>query len=132
MLLLWHQGDWGCNSLQYLLNTGSDMDISPVRVGRFALSAGSLQRIYLSTRSGFATVFTGEDRSRITRLKRTDRPVKSFTNKIVSLAPPMLLQKRVGSSNGSSMDCEVRAEESGIRRRGLRGCVKALKPSAPV
>ena len=87
--------------------TGSDMDISPVRIGKFPMTAGSLQRIYLSTRESFMNVFTGEELSRYSRLMLVDRPLKRYTQKIVALAPPILLQYRYGSDSQEELLCKV-------------------------
>jgi hypothetical protein len=100
-------GQWGCSSLTHIINTGSDMEISPLRVGRFALTTGSLQRIYLTARPGYVNVFQGESRSRLQRLARVQRQHTRFRSGMVSLSPPMLLQRRV---NSSALDkCTVRA-----------------------
>ena len=105
--LLGVQGSWGCNSLEFLVATGSDMEISPVRVGKFSMSPGSLQRVYLSTRDFFTTSFAGEEFSRNSRMSLVERLQKRYTQKMVALAPPIVLQKRYGSSDEEELLCKV-------------------------
>mmetsp|Transcript_35735 Transcript_35735/g.84686 ORF Transcript_35735/g.84686 Transcript_35735/m.84686 type:complete len:770 (-) Transcript_35735:1562-3871(-) len=92
--------DWGCNSLEYLSVTGADMKISPVRVGAFPLSPGSLQRLYQTTRYGFLKTLTGEQESQLQRRIRIERTVRHFNSRIVALAPPIVLQRRIAGAPG--------------------------------
>jgi len=94
--------DWGCDSLDYILSSGVDMQISPVRVGGFALTGGSLQRLYLASRPKYMNIFTGEDRSRLERSARIQRVLKQFNSKMVGLSPPIVLQKRAGTNTSTN------------------------------
>eukprot|EP00191_Tetraselmis_sp_GSL018_P004087 CAMPEP_0177607570 /NCGR_PEP_ID=MMETSP0419_2-20121207/17990_1 /TAXON_ID=582737 /ORGANISM="Tetraselmis sp., Strain GSL018" /LENGTH=978 /DNA_ID=CAMNT_0019102165 /DNA_START=848 /DNA_END=3781 /DNA_ORIENTATION=- len=86
--------DWGCDSLQYVVMAGSEMVVSPIRIGSFALTRGSLQRLYHTTRTDFLNTFTGEDQSLLQRREKVDRPVKQFNSRMVALSPPLVLQRR--------------------------------------
>lgn len=101
------QGTWGCNNLKAVINTGAEIDISPIRVAGFALPSGSLQRLYLASQGGYRSGSRGEELSRLQRLEPTSRPFKNYSGRIVLLAPPILMQRRVVASAEVPLKCDV-------------------------
>ena len=100
------QGDWGCSGLDVLLNTGPDIDLSPVRISGWSMTKGSMQNLYLQSRKNFATVISGESKSRLERIKHTELTILPYPERILALAPPILLQRRMGNSNPGNTECD--------------------------
>lgn len=89
------------------MNNGVDVQMSPMKFAGMALTAGSLQRLYLDERSKFQYVSKGVEQSRMQRLARQERPVRGYNNRMILLSPPILMQRRVEASNKTSTECKV-------------------------
>jgi len=122
------EGEWGCDQLDIIFNSGQNVDISPVRVARFPLTAGSLQNMYLSSRKTFATGLTGEDTSRSDRMVLVQRPFQRFTKKMVALSPPILIQTRANALNSTAAECKGQVTEMFNQRKVAVKEKKCLPP----
>ena len=90
------------------MNTGPDLVISPVRTTTRALPKGSLQALYNADRAMFATgIKSGPEISRLERVQPVPREERKFKRRTIALAPPILLQRRVGASDPEDHKCRV-------------------------
>mmetsp|Transcript_40115 Transcript_40115/g.95291 ORF Transcript_40115/g.95291 Transcript_40115/m.95291 type:complete len:1529 (-) Transcript_40115:153-4739(-) len=105
------EGEWGCNSLDFLINTGPDAHFSPPRVLDEPLSPGSMQRLYLEARYSFLSIYVGEIKSRLERLAPEEREFSGYSARMVALAPPIVFQKRGTGSSGQAPQCQGKTME---------------------
>ena len=90
-------GDWGCNQLEQVVNKGADVLLAPMRISTLAMSIGDMQRRYLTRRDQYA-LLTGPERSRVGLSELEERPRRRFTNRLLALSPPLVLQSRFKTS----------------------------------
>ena len=92
--------EFGCNSLQYVLNIGSAVFLSPIRVSAHPLHPGSIQSLFLNTRPTFMHM-PGPVLSQVDRLATHALKRRTFTSPTVSITPPLLLQERRAQGSAS-------------------------------
>eukprot|EP00873_Tetraselmis_striata_P016585 jgi/Tetstr1/436849/TSEL_025626.t1 len=91
-------GTWGCNGLEQVVNTGSDLLLSPMRISSLPLSIGDMQRRYLTRRRAYSAL-TGPKRSRLGLSELKERPRRRYNNRMIALSPPLVLQSRYDPQN---------------------------------
>jgi len=92
--------EYGCGSLQYVLNIGSAILLSPIRVSAHPLHPGSIQNLFLNTRPTFMHM-PGPVLSKVDRLATHAVKRRTFTSPTVSITPPLLLQERRAQGSAS-------------------------------
>lgn len=113
-------GTWGCNGLEQVVNTGSDLLLSPMRISSLPLSIGDMQRRYLTRRRAY-NALTGPKRSRLGLSELKERPRRRYNNRMIALSPPLVLQSRYDPQNSG---CEVRRAPA----RSLASRTRAHRP----
>jgi len=93
------EGLWGCNGMKHLLNTGSGIKLSPLRMTSAALLPGSIQVLYLRLAPEYSAIVTGPAVGRDAMGARRNRPRTEFPFRTVAIAPPLALQRRANTSS---------------------------------
>jgi len=100
------RASWGCNGLQYVMNLGGEVMLSPISILKSALPPGALQHLMMRQRSSY-TALPGPRSTRAQRLAQRSRDRVQFTEKIVGISPPLLLQTRDAARTEASLaDCK--------------------------
>jgi len=86
-------GGWGCNGLQFVVNLGGEVLLSPVSVLQAALPFGDLQHVQMRQQPVYAGL-VGPRTTRLQRLATWPRKRADFVSKVVGISPPLLLQER--------------------------------------
>jgi hypothetical protein len=100
------RASWGCNGLRYVMNLGGEVMLSPISILKSALPPGALQHLMMRQRSSY-TALPGPRSTRAQRLAQRSRDRVQFTEKIVGISPPLLLQTRDAARTEASLaDCK--------------------------
>jgi hypothetical protein len=101
---------YGCSGLRHLINTGNDIVLSPPRVFGRALSAGSLQKLFIESQSTVSGL-QGPLASRRERRTPTKLSRSAFNFDTFAMSPPLVLQRRV---SGTSTDVNITTDASSL------------------
>lgn len=96
---------FGCSGLRHLINVGGDIVLSPPRVYGRALAAGSLQKLFIKTRS-IVTGLQGPLTSRRALRQGQHLPRASFNFDTVGISPPLVLIEQMRGTALSNDDTQ--------------------------
>jgi len=120
---------WGCTSLADIVNAGTELQLSPIRVARSPMLPGTLQKLFHDLLPAYRTVLTGVQSNVLELMSRVDRPRDKFKMRVVALSPPLSLQQRVNISdpNAACQGTTIEAYNEALNRARQLQCESPYK-----